>query len=78
MEDLISIMIYMNENDDFSDYMYNELVRINQELFDITCLRINKVNNLVIFNGAIMAVLIFLHIQFISNSVVFNRIIFLL
>ena len=78
MEDLISIMIYMNENDDFSDYMYNELVRINQELFDITCLRINKVNNLVIFNGAIMAVLIFLHIQFIINSVVFNRIIFLL
>ena len=71
-------MIYMNENDDFSDYMYNELVRINQELFDITCLRINKVNNLVIFNGAIMAVLIFLHIQFIINSVVFNRIIFLL
>ena len=68
----------MNENDDFSDYMYNELVRINQELFDITCLRINKVNNLVIFNGAIMAVLIFLHIQFIINSVVFNRIIFLL
>ena len=40
--------------------MYYELIRINDELFEINKLRLNKANNLITFNSAIIAV--FLHL----------------
>ena len=67
-----------NENDNLSEQMYNKLVCINQELLEIGSLRINKANNLIIFNSAIMAVLVVLPFQFIINSIELKMNIYLL
>lgn len=58
-----------NEKDNKSlEYLYLELVRINDELFEINKLRINKANNLITFNSALIAVLIIAPIQILIMS----------
>ena len=40
------------------DFMYSELVRINNELIQMDESRISRANNIIIFNGAIISILI--------------------
>ena len=65
--------------DEYPDYeslecMYSELVRINDELIQIDNSRISRANNIIIFNGAIISILIlapFNILDKINNPVVF-------
>ena len=58
-----------NEKDNKTlEHLYHELVRINVELFEINKLRIDKANNLITFNSALIAVLIIAPIQILIMS----------
>ena len=58
--------------------MYYELIRINDELFEINKLRLNKANNLITFNSAIIVVLILAPIQILINSGSYKVVVLLL
>lgn len=68
-----------NEDEKSSmEYMYNELVRINKENFEINKLRIDKANSLITFNSAIIAILIIAPIQILITSCNYKPIVLLL
>lgn len=48
------------------EVMYNEIVRINEEMIQLSNFRINKANNIIIFDGAIIAVLLLSPLQFLA------------
>lgn len=48
------------------EVMYNEIVRINEEMIQLSNFRINKANNIIIFDGAIIAVLLLSPLQFLT------------
>lgn len=68
----------LNDDEAAMECMYYELIRINNELFEINKLRLSKANNLVMFNSAIIAVLILAPIQILINSCNYKVVVMLL
>lgn len=48
----------MEEEDKSIEVLYNEMVRLNDEIFKLADFKLNKANNILIFDGAIIAVLV--------------------
>ena len=52
-------VIFVNDGDKESiEVLYDEMVRLNDEIFKLADFKLNKANNILIFDGAIIAVLV--------------------
>lgn len=62
-------VIFVNDGDKESiEVLYDEMVRLNDEIFKLADFKLNKANNIIIFDGAIIAVLVLYPLEILVSS----------